>query len=1567
VGQAVNPAVLHDHAARPLATARKEGMRVARYVSDYAAVLRPRHATTQGRTGVMAMSTLPLRSRDSHGQLRSVDLSVVQSSGAFAPENSSVKVRIGARVGDGFLVSADQVGLVPLDVASQTPGTASGDAVFYANSETDADHIVQATPAGAESLVQLRSIRSPQRYRYRIDLPKGGALRTLSDGSIAVSRDGGRVGTIAQPVAWDADHQPVPVTTTLQGNVLVLDIAHRDKDVRYPLMLDPAYTNLTQYRWDATTPSDKLVNSTTNAYWQYTTNVSNKLAPVFNTTNANGAPNGLYSISLGAQVLYGGSYGYWRFKAPGNASVAQVEWTHMSHTAAYAGGPSPCIGYGIIYNSTAWKAAATDCFNFSSSYRRSCWDCNDSDGFSYDASVTGAQFGTEVYNTTAANLSDFLGQTTVYVVDIDNPTFTITSQPTAGWSDSPTGTFAVNATDAGVGVESMDVPGGGNHANTGCLYAGPCPPSMPGNVNVATLNLPEGDNSVTFTAYDASHFDHRDASGNLVAGQHQASAVAHVKVDHQGPTLSPSGSLYDARNGFVGDNQDYALNVTATDGDASTPASQRSGATAVTATLDDQPMTGGSVSSPCTAPQGSCSLTIHATLTAAQIDDLDDSVPHTIKITANDAVGHASTPITYTFKVDTTAPTSFSTGDLLKVSGSPLTEDTYHLSVQARDNDPTINEVDDDGTEVPATNQPGAGLRDLVVRVDGQSMATSAIACFDDPACEQARSWTWDTTGVSNGVHTVTITATDNVNNQDVDSFQVDVEHQPDEPARTNTAVERTILGANPADRAGNSVASVGDVNGDGHTDYLVGAPGVSTSGRSSAGAAYLVLGTADPSTVDLANPGTAAVRLLGPGSGQYCGTSVAAAGDVNGDGLNDMLIGCPGLDSRVGAVSATGRVYVIFGRTDPQDIDLANFGTAGFVVTGPTDTLDLGLPALTSRPTVFGERLQSASPDQTSTDVNDDGYDDIVIGDSAVTQAGKAAAGAAYVIYGKPDNATIDATALGSHGFTIHGALANSLTGYSTAITDDVTGDTTPDIIVGAPGTTTGVGGHAYVIKGDSDSDDDVDLANPGDRAITLTSSQTDDRFGVNVAALGDTDLDTKPDIAIGTSSGAYVLRTIPSTNHTVTADDGYRITGPVNDPGLLSTAVPEAPIAPAGDLDGDQRADLIIGYPNAPGNRAYTIRSPDASRTLNVSSLPGQRGAALDSGTQDDQAGAAVAASTYLGQEPNITENGQSITGAPNTAQAAGRAYITAEPTPTGPGVETDPDPTDAGPAGTSMARSARTSQLATAASTQEPDNGPVPGVYNVTASEQTAWVTVRNDEQAFVIGSAHDQDQLYADARKRTRGDSPGDGQPRKYLHGLFGKGVHRCGWIIQKQTVFTFAANPFPGRTCRGVPQRLSPYRFARLINQDGKGDGTTVRLRWIDSQAGESESQLQDDLPTEIPLYRNVRPGTHELALDPDGTLPTTVMENGQRVRTIVKWRYISKSSHFVMVRVSEADFPQVGHNGWVFISRAWLPKTFGPGSLCDDGTGTGPKPPTQSDWAPVCSHKASGYTVADHG
>jgi hypothetical protein len=109
-------------------------------------------------------------------------------------------------------------------------------------------------------------------------------------------------------------------------------------------------------------------------------------------------------------------------------------------------------------------------------------------------------------------------------------------------------------------------------------------------------------------------------------------------------------------------------------------------------------------------------------------------------------------------------------------------------------------------------------------------------------------------------------------------------------------------------------------------------------------------------------------------------------------------------------SLSVTGRAYVSFGRPDPQSLDLAGIGTAGFAITGPTDSLNLGLPLVSVRPAVFGERLQSALPGQSNQDVNDDGLADIAI---AVAHNGSTGASAVYVTYGKADNATVDTNAL--------------------------------------------------------------------------------------------------------------------------------------------------------------------------------------------------------------------------------------------------------------------------------------------------------------------------------------------------------------------------------------------------------------------------------------------------------------------------------------------------------------------------------------------------------------------------
>jgi hypothetical protein len=155
----------------------------------------------------------------------------------------------------------------------------------------------------------------------------------------------------------------------------------------------------------------------------------------------------------------------------------------------------------------------------------------------------------------------------------------------------------------------------------------------------------------------------------------------------------------------------------------------------------------------------------------------------------------------------------------------------------------------------------------------------------------------------------------------------------------------------------GNSVASAGDVNGDGYTDFLVGAVGAS----SNAGAAHLYLGSSSPAatTWNGASP-SKRVDLTNPdGASALFGTSVASAGDVNGDGYADFLIGTEGISTGAGAA------HLYLGAATPS--------TTVWNGTTPTNRINLANPDGASAR--FGASVASAG------DVNDDGYDDFLIG----------------------------------------------------------------------------------------------------------------------------------------------------------------------------------------------------------------------------------------------------------------------------------------------------------------------------------------------------------------------------------------------------------------------------------------------------------------------------------------------------------------------------------------------------------------------------------------------------------
>jgi hypothetical protein len=189
------------------------------------------------------------------------------------------------------------------------------------------------------------------------------------------------------------------------------------------------------------------------------------------------------------------------------------------------------------------------------------------------------------------------------------------------------------------------------------------------------------------------------------------------------------------------------------------------------------------------------------------------------------------------------------------------------------------------------------------------------------------------------------------------------------------SAADYKLVGESAADNAGYSVSSAGDVDGDGLDDVLVGAFR-NDGGGTDAGAAYVVLGSSlgTNSTIYLAN--SADYKLVGEDISDFAGISVSSAGDVDGDGLDDFLVGAYGEDD--GGLSA-GAAYVVLGSS-----------------LGTSSTIDISSAASK----LVGEYSEDRAGYSVSSagDVDGDGLSDVLVGAYGDSDGGEDA-GAAYLI----------------------------------------------------------------------------------------------------------------------------------------------------------------------------------------------------------------------------------------------------------------------------------------------------------------------------------------------------------------------------------------------------------------------------------------------------------------------------------------------------------------------------------------------------------------------------------------
>ncbi|WP_233260963.1 S-layer family protein [Limnohabitans sp. WS1] len=417
------------------------------------------------------------------------------------------------------------------------------------------------------------------------------------------------------------------------------------------------------------------------------------------------------------------------------------------------------------------------------------------------------------------------------------------------------------------------------------------------------------------------------------------------------------------------------------------------------------------------------------------------------------------------------------------------------------------------------------------------------------------------------------------------------------------------INGEAVSDSSGYTIRNAGDVNGDGYDDILISTPFANVGALNDAGKAYVVYGKAGGLTgntnIELSSvaAGVGGFVINGAAASDYTGTRFSAAGDVNGDGLADVIVSSENADVTT-AGDNIGRAFVVYGKTSGAAVNLSAVATSeGFSINAGQTSAGL---------TTVGQ----------AGDVNGDGLADLIVSTTNADSGSTLNIGKSYVVFGSTNNsASVNLTAIegGVGGFVVNGPGADVRVGYGARSAGDFNGDGLSDLIMGADfNASNAFSGTSYIVYGKT-STTAVDLSNAGTAAFAIVGQSAADK-AFRVSNAGDVNGDGLADVVVGaigadTAAGvdagrSYVVFGKTGASGTVQLSaiaagvGGFAINGEVaaDTAGIVSYA---------GDINGDGLADLIVAAPGndnlagANAGRAYVVYGQTGTTAVNLSTV--------------------------------------------------------------------------------------------------------------------------------------------------------------------------------------------------------------------------------------------------------------------------------------------------------------------------------------------------------------------------